>query len=96
MLLRAPALPAFSERVGKGRMFSVFRSSRNKQINQKYFPLPQHLNNKKVLLVPEPILKPRPKLKAYEYDWKGKICKILSGNTKVLIALIDFYDSCFQ
>ena len=64
MLLRALALPAFSERVWKGRMFSVVRSSRNKQINQQYFPLPQHLNNKKVLLLPEPILKPPTEIKS--------------------------------
>ena len=46
----------FSKR--QGRMFSVVRSSWNKQINQKYLPLPQHLYRKKVLLVPQPILKP--------------------------------------
>ena len=35
----------FSKR--QGRMFSVVRSSRNKQINQKYLLLPQDLNNNK-------------------------------------------------
>ena len=52
------SLPAFSEGVRRWRMFSVVRSSWNKQINQKYLPLPQHLYRKKVLLVPQPILKP--------------------------------------